>query len=111
MFEKLELWKQQKKRLGLKYDDIAAMSNIPKGTIQNIFAGYIDNPRIDTVQAIEKALGLSADSPPPTELTEPHKRLLEAFDELIPPMQEYVIEMTEKLVESQREGNTTRKKA
>lgn len=59
MFEKVELWKQQKKRLGLKYDDIAAMSNIPKGTIQNIFAGYIDNPRIDTVQAIEKALGLS----------------------------------------------------
>lgn len=59
MFEKVELWKQQKKRLGLKYDDIAIMSNIPKGTIQNIFAGYIDNPRIDTVQAIEKALGLT----------------------------------------------------
>ena len=59
MFDRLELWKEQKQKLKLKYDDIAARSNIPKGTIQNIFAGYIDNPRIDTVQAIERALGLS----------------------------------------------------
>ena len=59
MFDRLELWKEQKQKLKLKYDDIAERSNIPKGTIQNIFAGYIDNPRIDTVQAIERALGLN----------------------------------------------------
>lgn len=56
---KLEQWKARKKELNFKYDDIARLSNIPKGTIQNIFAGYIPNPRIDTVQAIERALGLS----------------------------------------------------
>ena len=59
MFDRLELWKEQKQKLKLKYDDIAERSNIPKGTIQNIFAGYIDNHRIDTVQAIERALGLN----------------------------------------------------
>ena len=59
MFDRLEIWKEQKRKLKLKYDDIAERSNIPKGTIQNIFAGYIPNPRIDTVQAIERALGLT----------------------------------------------------
>ena len=47
------------KKNSYQYAYIAERSNIPKGTIQNIFAGYIDNPRIDTVQAIERALGLS----------------------------------------------------
>lgn len=59
MFDRLSIWRAQKDKLKLKYDEIAERSNIPKGTIQNIFAGYIDNPRIDTVQAIERALGLS----------------------------------------------------
>ena len=59
MFDRLPIWRAQKNKLKLKYDEIAERSNIPKGTIQNIFAGYIPNPRIDTVQAIERALGLS----------------------------------------------------
>ena len=31
---------------------------MPKGSIQNIFAGYVPTPRIDTVEAIEEALEL-----------------------------------------------------
>ncbi len=106
-----ERLKKAKKEKKLTYEQLSQISGVPISTIYDIFRGVTSAPRIDTVQAIEKALGLSADSPPPTELTEPHRRLLEAFDELIPPMQEYVIEMTEKLVESQKTGNTTRKKA
>ena len=34
------------------------MANLPKGSVQNIFCGYVPNPRTDTVEAIEKALGL-----------------------------------------------------
>ena len=54
----LELWKKRKKELKLTISDIAKLSNLPKGSVQNIFCGYVPNPRTDTVQAIEKALGL-----------------------------------------------------
>lgn len=44
-------------------EDIANKANLPKGSIQNIFAGYVPNPRVDTVEAIERALGLNEKSP------------------------------------------------
>lgn len=54
----LELWKTVKKQKKLTISDIAKLSNLPKGSVQNIFCGYVPNPRTDTVQAIERALGL-----------------------------------------------------
>ena len=54
----LELWKRVKKEKGLTIEEISKRANLPKGSVQNIFCGYVPNPRIDTVQAIEKALGL-----------------------------------------------------
>lgn len=54
----LKLWKEQKKALNLTYEELAKRANLPKGSLQNIFAGYVPNPRIDTVEAIEEALGL-----------------------------------------------------
>lgn len=41
---------------------IAEKSNIPKRTVDDIFSGKTPNPRIDTLQAIEKALGLNQPS-------------------------------------------------
>ena len=58
----LELWKKAKKERNLTIEQIATRANLPKGSVQNIFAGYVDNPRIDTVQRIEYALGLSVSS-------------------------------------------------
>ena len=46
------------KNKGITYEDLSTMSNIPLNTLKNIFRGKTQNPRIDTVQAIEKALGL-----------------------------------------------------
>ncbi len=54
----LDLWKKRKKELGLTIEDIAKKADLQKGSVQNIFAGYVPNPRIDTVEAIEKALGI-----------------------------------------------------
>lgn len=62
----LTTWKEAKKRLGLTIAEIAKRAGIPQGTVQNIFAGYVPTPRIDTVQAIERALELSG----PRELDE-----------------------------------------
>ena len=54
----LELYKKVKKEKKMTIADIAAAANLPKGTVQNIFCGYIPNPRIDTIEAIERALGI-----------------------------------------------------
>ena len=43
----------------ITYDDLSAKSGIPIGTIKSVFSGRTPNPRIDTVQAIERALGLA----------------------------------------------------
>ncbi len=42
----------------ITYEQLATLSGVPLQTIQKIFSGHTKHPRIDTVQAIEKALGL-----------------------------------------------------
>lgn len=54
----LPLYKRIKKEKKMTIADIAAAANLPKGTVQNIFCGYIPHPRIDTIKAIEYALGI-----------------------------------------------------
>ncbi|MGN0812472.1 MAG: transcriptional repressor LexA [Candidatus Coproplasma sp.] len=56
----LELWKKIKKQKHLTIAEIAKRANLPKGSVQNIFAGYVPTPRIDTVEAIESALGINS---------------------------------------------------
>ena len=55
----IEKLKQAKKEKGFSYDDLARITGYSRSTITNIFCGYIDLPRHDTVQAIEAALGLN----------------------------------------------------
>jgi transcriptional regulator with XRE-family HTH domain len=55
----IELWKRIKKERKLTLKDISDLSNIPKRTVDDIFSGKTTNPRSDTVDAIEKALGIS----------------------------------------------------
>lgn len=54
----LEALKKAKFERKMTIAEIAEKANLPKGTVQNIFAGYVPNPRSDTVEAIERALGL-----------------------------------------------------
>lgn len=49
------------KEKGITYEQLSTSADIPIGTIKNIFSGATKNPRLDTVQAIERALRL--DSP------------------------------------------------
>ena len=55
----LNLLKSKKKELNLSYDEIAKISGIPRRTIISVFMGQTKTPRIDTVEAIEKALGIT----------------------------------------------------
>ena len=54
----VNVWKQKKKELKLTFDSLSKMSNVPKRTLEDIFSGRTPTPRIDTVKAIEKALGI-----------------------------------------------------
>lgn len=91
----IKVLKEQRKKLGMTFDELSEKSSIPKRTLENIFLGKTKNPRVDTMQAIEEALGLS--SPPlewseeekalgvgrhPTYLSEKEWRRLDAFNEL-----------------------------
>lgn len=101
----IELWRQRKKELHLTLDEIAEQSGVSRRTVARVFsktANY-DNPGRVTIDAIERVLGLSVDKPPAPEqsLTEQQKRLLKAFDSLVPPMQDYILEITESLVGKQ----------
>lgn len=62
----LTRWIEAKKNNKMTIADIAEKAGLPKGTVQNIFAGYVPSPRLDTVQAIERALGLDGQSQNPT---------------------------------------------
>ena len=58
--------KAKKRELNITFEELAQKSGIPLRTIENIFHGVTKNPRIDTMQAIERALGLDAQAEPPT---------------------------------------------
>lgn len=47
------------KKHKITYEQLATMSGIPIGTIKSVFSGRTPNPRLDTMQAIEEALGLN----------------------------------------------------
>lgn len=40
----------------ITYKELSERTNIPEGTLKNIFSGFTKNPRIDTIQTIENAL-------------------------------------------------------
>lgn len=51
--------KQAKKNLKLTYEQLSQRSGVPVSTIYDIFRGVTSAPRVDTLQALERALGLS----------------------------------------------------
>ena len=65
----IEYLKKIKKQKKMTLDEISVKSGIPKRTIEDIFRGATKHPRIDTLQAIERALGIENEKTP-TEETE-----------------------------------------
>lgn len=61
--ERIETLKLLAKKQKITYEKLAEISNIPINTLKKIFSGKTANPRLDTVQAIESALGINEKSP------------------------------------------------
>ena len=78
----IEKTKKFMKERAITYDILSQLSGIPLNTIKNIFCGKTQNPRIDTIQAIEKALGLDKENT--TDISEEEKNFLIAFRQLTP---------------------------
>ena len=76
----IEELKKIKKEKKLTLADISNLSGIPKRTVDDIFSGKTQNPRIDTMEAIEKALGI--EDKPVVELSPIKKELIEIISQL-----------------------------
>lgn len=57
----LDNLKELKKRTGMTAKAIAKQANLPDATVENVLAGTVKNPRIDTIRQIVTALGGSLD--------------------------------------------------
>ena len=79
---KIDILKERKKLLNITFEELAQKSGIPLRTLENIFHGVTKNPRIDTMQAIERALGLEEEKTPSDGLSEDERKLIELIKKL-----------------------------
>lgn len=96
----IELWEAKKKELGLTFDELSEKSGIPKRTILGVFRKEVTTPRIDTVQAIERALGLSEEGykdTMPFEVTPTEEELITKFRNLSEENKQLILLLTEKI--------------
>ena len=75
----LEVWQEQRKKLRLSLQDIADATEVSISTIKDIFRGKTTDPRIETVQRIEAALGLDAKKITPTAETEGESQWMQLY--------------------------------
>lgn len=98
----IETLKTIKKQKKLTLQEIADRSGIPKRTLEDIFRGYTKNPRLDTLQAIERALGIEEEKTPPGEdLSEGEKMLLDLFNRVPEEKQELLLQLIRTALEMQ----------
>ena len=96
----LELWKKVKKEKKMTLLQISQLSGIPKRTVDDIFAGVTKNPRVDTMQAIEKALGLEKEKAP-TDLTDGELKLILSLRVMSQEKREMVMSMFNAVLNAQ----------
>ncbi len=75
-------WKKRKKELHWTHDDLARESGVSRRTIARIFSGNPDSPSptLNTVEAIERALGIGGQTPEISDTLSPdEKKLLDSF--------------------------------
>ena len=96
----INLWKARKKELNLTFDDLSELSKVPRRTVISIFSGNTPYPRIDTVQAIEKALGLEKEKAP-TDLTDGELKLILSLRVMSQEKREMVMSMFNAVLNTQ----------
>ena len=85
--------KQYLKNNKITYQDLSERSGIALNTLKNIFRGKTENPRIDTMQAIERALGLENEKTPPDDLSEGERQWLKLYNVLTTENKDLLVQM------------------
>lgn len=88
--------KKRMKLLKINQIELAEISKVPLQTIRNIMSGATKNPRIDTMKAIETALGINA-AETTIQVETSFQRL---FDTLTEQQQEIILETMRYMSES-----------
>ena len=57
----LDKLNQMKKKSGMTTDEISEQSNVPKGTLNKIFAGQTKDPQLGTIKAVVHCMGYTLD--------------------------------------------------
>lgn len=96
----IEELKAYMKSKGVSQIELSQKTGIPLQTLRKIFSGNVVAPRIDTMQAIYKALGLYEGG---EEILVP-KELLEDFQSLSEENKQRVIGYIKALTEAKRKG-------
>ena len=79
----IEIYKKALKKKGITQIQLSKLSGVTLDTIRSIFTGRVKNPRLDTVQAIEKVLEIGEFNPLTREyLTVQEEELLRSFKNL-----------------------------
>lgn len=99
--EQISRIKETLKKLGWKYEDLAAASGIPLSTILKVLSGQTAHPRIDTVNALEKALGLNEFPVVPEELKKIPVAFYEGLDGLTDESMQDILEYIQFVKEKQ----------
>lgn len=55
---------EERKRQKITVAELAKRASLPKATVEKILFGIVQNPRIDTMYAIERALGIESEITP-----------------------------------------------
>lgn len=107
--------KQYLKANKMTYKDLAEKCNVPESTLKNLFSGATKHPRIDTMQAIERALEIEEEKPttskkaatpaPADEYSDEEKRLVGAYRVLPEGKRLFLLEMIEKFASEERSGH------
>ena len=80
--------------------ELSEKSNISLQTLRKVFSGHTANPRIDTMQAIERALGIENNHQEVNQynLTADEMELIDAYRQLLPSLKECSKELIERFV-------------
>ena len=78
----LELWNAKRKQLKISLSLLAEKTEISISTIKDIFRGATTDPRIETVQRIERALGIEEEKTPTDDLSDGEKELISLIKQL-----------------------------
>lgn len=96
---------QIRKIKNITFDELTKISGIPKSTITNILLGRTKHPRIDTLRAIEKALGIEqAQNNKSIELNEEETKLITLYRELPKTLKRGVIEFIKQTAQAVKEN-------